>query len=250
MMVKGFTVAAAQIAPNDGDVPAAIETHVKFIEAASREHVDLVVFPELSVTGYGVKFDSEECFAVDDNRLTSIVEHCRRGNIAASVGVPLRMHGGVHLAALLIMPDGRVNVYCKRHLYGAEADFFVPGDRTGLFPVVGVNVALAICADSAAPSHAEQARKAGADLYAVGAVSSKNGYEKKSAALQGYAKLHGMNALFANFVGNTAGHRCVGGSALWNARGDVVARGTVEGECLVVGEMSDAMLTAGRFVSV
>jgi NAD+ synthase (glutamine-hydrolysing) len=48
-------VAMAQIAPVLGDVQRNLATHIEQIEAARRQHADLVIFPELSLTGYFVR---------------------------------------------------------------------------------------------------------------------------------------------------------------------------------------------------
>jgi len=45
-------VALAQIAPVLGDRQRNIELHLEQIKAAARQQVDLIVFPELSLTGY------------------------------------------------------------------------------------------------------------------------------------------------------------------------------------------------------
>ena len=45
-------VAMAQIAPALGDIQRNLALHVEQIEAARRQHADLIVFPELSLTGY------------------------------------------------------------------------------------------------------------------------------------------------------------------------------------------------------
>ena len=45
----------AQIAPALGDLPRNLALHLEQIEAARRQHADLIVFPELSLTGYFVR---------------------------------------------------------------------------------------------------------------------------------------------------------------------------------------------------
>ena len=48
-------VAMAQIAPKLGDLGHNLALHLEQIEAARRQHADLIVFPELSLTGYVVR---------------------------------------------------------------------------------------------------------------------------------------------------------------------------------------------------
>lgn len=47
-----FRVALAQIRPRLGDVGHNLKTHLQWVERAAAEHADLIVFPELSLTGY------------------------------------------------------------------------------------------------------------------------------------------------------------------------------------------------------
>ena len=54
MMTK-FKIAVAQINPALGDVEKNIKKHLSFIDKAIKKKADLIVFPELSLTGYSVK---------------------------------------------------------------------------------------------------------------------------------------------------------------------------------------------------
>src|SRR5664279_3596905 len=49
------TVGLAQLSPKIGDVEANLKTHLDYIEEAKRQGVDLLLFPELSLTGYNVQ---------------------------------------------------------------------------------------------------------------------------------------------------------------------------------------------------
>ena len=53
--VRRVRVAMAQISPMLGDVERNLALHLEQIEAARRQHADLIVFPELSLTGYVVR---------------------------------------------------------------------------------------------------------------------------------------------------------------------------------------------------
>nr|HMT11229.1 nitrilase-related carbon-nitrogen hydrolase [Ignavibacteria bacterium] len=50
-----FKVSCAQIAPALGDIEKNIKLHLKYIDKAIAKKADMVVFPELSLTGYSVK---------------------------------------------------------------------------------------------------------------------------------------------------------------------------------------------------
>jgi predicted amidohydrolase len=50
-----ITVGLAQIYPKIGDVRANLDKHLKYIDQADKTGVDLLIFPELSMTGYQVQ---------------------------------------------------------------------------------------------------------------------------------------------------------------------------------------------------
>ena len=53
--IKSKRIGVAQIAPVLGDVDANLSTHVAAVDRARAEKIDLLVFPELSLTGYRLK---------------------------------------------------------------------------------------------------------------------------------------------------------------------------------------------------
>lgn len=50
-----FKVSIAQISPVLGDIERNIKKHIQFIDKALKKKADMVIFPELSLTGYSVK---------------------------------------------------------------------------------------------------------------------------------------------------------------------------------------------------
>ena len=50
-----LNIGLAQMYPKLGDVPANLDTHLDYIERAANQGVDLLIFPELSMTGYQVQ---------------------------------------------------------------------------------------------------------------------------------------------------------------------------------------------------
>lgn len=52
-------ISIAQIEPIKGDIEKNLSKHLKFIEAASSGRSDLIMFPELSLTGYEPQFDNQ-----------------------------------------------------------------------------------------------------------------------------------------------------------------------------------------------
>jgi predicted amidohydrolase len=236
--VGELSVAAAQTLSARGAVAANLEHHCRLAMMAADAGVDVVVFPELSLTGYELDIAETLAFSAEDERLESLLAVAGRRDVSLVVGAPVRLASGLHLAAFLIEPDGNVRVYTKRHLHGDENAVFVPGSLDPILELGDDRAALAICADTTHPEHAEAAAKRGASLYLAGVFFSAEGYSANTHQLAGYAASHAMVVVMANAAGTATGFASAGGSAVWSDSGDLVAR--LDGICagLVVAKRS------------
>src|SRR5436309_1732437 len=93
-----FKIAAAQVASVRGDVEGNIGVHAAALAAAAGHGVSVLVFPELSLTGYEPDLAAELAVTTDDGRLAPLLALARRHRIEAVVGAPL--HGGAAKPAL------------------------------------------------------------------------------------------------------------------------------------------------------
>lgn len=66
------SLAAAQTAPIRGDVEANLRQHAHLVRAAAEQGAEILVFPELSLTGYELNLAAELAFAEDDARLAPL----------------------------------------------------------------------------------------------------------------------------------------------------------------------------------
>jgi predicted amidohydrolase len=130
-------VALAQIATSPAQLSRNLARHVEMTERAIAAGADLVVFPELSLSGYLLAHGvAEQALAADDARLAPLRALSQR--IAIVVGVPLReAAGGISNAALLLEGGEVRGIHRKLYLptYGMfdEGRYFIPG--TSLAPL-------------------------------------------------------------------------------------------------------------------
>ncbi len=235
-----FTIAVAQSSSKRGDIVANVRDHCAFISAAAQCQADMVVFPELSLTGYEPDIASESTVDITDKRLDPIKELAIGSDMTVVVGAPLINPGHrPHIGALIIGPD-RCAVYAKQHLHDGEEAFFLPGNDCCVVKIGAVTVGMAICADIAHESHARQAVIAGANIYAAGVLITREGFASDAALLQGYAKEHQMAVAMANYCQPTGGWIPSGKSALWDERGQLIVMADETTRCLVVAEKNDA----------
>src|SRR5262245_55051500 len=147
-MTHARSIAVAQTVPVRGDVDANLTQHLHLIDAATKERAGVLVFPELSLTGYELGLAEELAFGDDDPRLAPLVAAAAAHAMTLIVGAPVRIGARLHIGAFILTPDGGVDLYTKHRLGAfppsaccdgvvppAEATVFQPGDRNPLVPL-------------------------------------------------------------------------------------------------------------------
>jgi predicted amidohydrolase len=232
-----LTLAAAQTVPAPGDVESNLAQHLRLARAAAQEGARVVVFPELSLTGYEPELADELAFSEEDERLAPLAEAAAEGGATLVVGAPVRLAGGLHIAAFVLGADRSRELYTKRHL-GAfspdanpggpvpppEPSVFRPGDRDPLIALDGHAAALAICADTGRATHPARAAGRGATLYLASMFVIPADLEAESERFATYAARHSMAVVMADFGGPTGGLPAAGQSSIWSPRGELLVR--------------------------
>lgn len=231
--MSSWTIAAAQSGSRPGDIAWNIQHHLDFIQQAARLHVDLLMFPELSLTGYELPLMAELALSLDDPRLQPFALAAQQYQMGISIGLPLKTEDNVRLSALTFLPDGTRMAYSKRNLFGPEKEIFTAGSTVPMFGYQHHQVALAICADISVEAFARDASLRGADLYATSVLVSEQGYETDCNYLARWSREYKMAIVMANHAWPTGGYQCAGKSAFWDAEGSLVVRGG-EGEQLII----------------
>ena len=150
----------------------------------------LVLFPELSLVGYGRGLTTADALVTSDARLQPLRNLARARAVTVVAGAPLAAHAGLNIASVVFAPDGTVGTYVKQHVPDAEAATFVPGRGGPPLAVGDEVVGLAICADISQPALARAAVKQGATVYAASCLISEHGYEADAAFLRRAAVDH------------------------------------------------------------
>lgn len=216
-------IAAAQIKPDDGNIEANITQHCEWVELAANEGVQLIVFPEMSLTGYQREFAAQCSFLPEDTRLDPLKRLSAERNIIIIAGAPIDAGGQLYIGCFIMQPDGEVNRYTKQFLHGEEALFFVPGHQHNpLISLQEEKISLAICADIAHPEHALQASQRGTTVYIAGIFYTPDGMAQGYSDLRYYAATYGMDILMANYTGRSYHFPAAGLSAAWNSQGELV----------------------------
>jgi predicted amidohydrolase len=238
MPQDSLVIAAAQSASAPGDFPENIARHLRFGEIAAEQDVQMLVFPELSLTGYEPTLARANSFRPDDSRLDPLLRLAEENHMTLVAGAPiLNDKDELLVGAFAMCADGTVVTYTKEYLHSGEERFFTPGLGGSCLRVEGATVALAICADTTHPQHAASAAARGADIYAAGVLITENGYEADTALLRQYSLQHKMAVLMANHSAPTGGWVSAGKSAIWSNEGKLVAGSPGTDEALLIAKM-------------
>jgi predicted amidohydrolase len=234
-MPRSRSIAVAQTCPVKGDVPANLEEHLQLARLAAADGTQVVVFPELSLTGYELGLTSALAFSEDDPRLAPLRDAAAHYSMTLIVGAPARIGSRLHVGAFILSPDRTNELYTKHHLGAfppsascdgtvppAEATVFQPGDRNPLLRFGGNVAALAVCADIGRSSHPQQAAARGAHAYLASMFVIPSELEGEIAKLRRYAVQHSMMVALANFGGPSGGLRSAGRSAIWSETGELL----------------------------
>ncbi|MFF2245633.1 carbon-nitrogen hydrolase family protein [Arthrobacter sp. NPDC058130] len=220
--ITDLTLSAVQYAALDGGVAANVAEHIRLMEDAESHGARLVIFPELSLTGYRLDLleGPQDWVSAADARLDGIREICRRTGITAVVGAAFKEEDGTpRLASLAVHPTGVIEASFKTRLHGTEQDLFVAGRHAAVLEIDGWKVALAICFDAARPGHAEWAAGAGADIYAVSALYTAGEDNRLGLHLGARAMDNRMFSVLANLAGVTPLGPSCGLSGFWGPDG-------------------------------
>ncbi|HEY8702703.1 MAG TPA: carbon-nitrogen hydrolase family protein [Arthrobacter sp.] len=248
-MNDALTVSAVQYEALDGGVAPNAMEHVRLIEDAESHGSRLVIFPELSLTGYNLQLLEvpEGWLEPDDHRLGDIREICRRTGITAVVGGAYREPDGTpRLASLAIHPDGTVHAAFKTHLHGPEQDLFAAGNGAVLLELDGWKIALAICFDAAIPAHSTRAAAGGADAYAVSAVYTRQEEHRLALHLGARAMDNRMFGILANLGGTGVLGPSCGFSGFWGPDGLLMKRAAGTGTEVVTATLRKSALRKFR----
>lgn len=132
-----------------------VDTMVNAVKAAD---ADLVVFPELATSGYlflEQKEVADTASTVPGPMSDAFSKVAVDTDTAVVVGFPEKADGVYYNSALIVTPDGKVQVYRKNHLYNEEKLFFKPGNLGfPTFDVKGVKVGVLVCFDHMFPESA------------------------------------------------------------------------------------------------
>jgi len=245
-------LALSQISTVLGDVQANLNKHLQIIEQAHAEHVDLLVFPELSLTGYFLQ-DLVPTVALRPN----LTDPVFRKLIEASQKLDLVVgfvqedeRNRFYIASAYLSGGEVLHVHQKIYLptYGLfdEGRFFAWGDKVRAFDTRFGRVGLLVCEDFWHASLPYLLWQDGADILIFSSASPGRGLSQEpqldSARWvdhinRAYASLFTTFVAHTNRVGYEDGLHFWGGAMVYDPNGNVLARAPQQEEALLICEI-------------
>ena len=248
-----LTVGLAQIDSRLGDLDANLERHLAWIERAKAQGVDLLVFPELSLTGYRLLHLTTRVALTPGSPVLERLAEAARPMAVVAGFVEESDRGVLHNSAVLL--SGSLSVNGPRHIhrklylpsYGIfqENRFFRPGQRLDLATLPWGRTGVLICEDLWHPELARRLAVAGARLLIVpSAGPGRIGGGDVPASHESWEMLCRTTALldtcwvvYCNRVGWEEGSFYSGGSLVVRPGGELEARAPFLEEHLLVTEI-------------
>jgi len=230
-------LAAAQIKSIEQNTDANLDKHYKLVDLAAQYGVQLIVFPEMSITGYEREPGNELAFSMDHHRHSRLRNLADLHNMVIIAGAPVKIDDKLFIGSFIYMPGKETALYTKQYLHDGEKKFYSPNPNYN--PVLDLEdqrISLAICADIANPNHSANASANNSTLYLASLFYTPGGIGEAYDQLNSYARKYSMNVLMSNYTGSSYRFESAGKSAFWNKEGELVAKLDEKTEGLLIVE--------------
>ena len=244
-MKKKIKLALAQISSKRENKEENLQKIEAFTIKAKEQGADLVIFPELSLTGYVLHDQVYELAEVVPGPSTARVEElAKKTGMYIIFGMPElsgKTKATIFNTAVLVGPEGFIGkfrkMYLPTHSVFEEKRYFRPGYQTVVFNTPIGNIGLFICYDVFFPEVCRLTRLKGAELLVCISASPavRRGYFEiltAARALENTAFL-----AYVNLAGVEDGLQFWGGSRLVSPTGDLLAKAKYDEEDLVISEV-------------
>ncbi len=103
-----ITIALAQTNPIRGDIERNLAKHIGCISESASHGADVVVFPELSITGYEPDLLAALALSRSSSVVSELVNAAIRAGVIIIAGIPLANNGKKpYIASLIAFPSGK-----------------------------------------------------------------------------------------------------------------------------------------------
>lgn len=247
-MKEKIKVALAQISSKRGDKAENITKIESKVTEAKQQGAELVIFPELSLTGYTMRDQIYELAETIPGHSTTVLEQLAKKTGRYIVfGMPElseKTQATIYNTAVLIGPEGFIGKYRKMYLpthsVFEEKRYFRPGYQPSTFETKLGKIGLIICYDIFFPEVSRLTRLKGAQLIVCISASPATRRTFFETLTTARAIENTTFLAYVNLVGIEDGLQFWGGSRLIGPNGKVLVKAKYDKEDLVIGEINYA----------
>lgn len=274
--------ASVQFCHRAGDKEYNLATIARFVREAADRGVQLIVFPEMCITGYWhvVGMDRAGIAALaepvpDGPSVTTLLALAREHGVVLGAGLIEADGDALHNSYVVAEPDGSWHVHRKIHAF--EGEHITPGERYTVFAsTLGCTLGVLTCYDNNIVENARMTALLGADIllapHQTGGVASRSPHamgtidpalwearDTDPAAIEAEfrgdkgrgwlmrwlpsrAHDNGMFLVFSNGVGLDHGEVRTGNAMLIDCYGRIIAETCAARDEMVVGELDLSLL--------
>lgn len=225
-----ITLASAQINTTVGDIDSNTKKIINFIKKAEKKKVDILAFPELTITGYPPEDLVHYDHFVNSNikKLKEISKSVK--NTTVVIGFVNKIKNRLYNSAAIIENKKIKYIYNKIHLpnYGVfdEKRYFYPGEEIPILEINNTKIGISICEDiweKESPVSIQARQGAQIIININSSPFEYDKYRKRVNLIKKISKENNVYVLYTNQVGGQDELVFDGGSLLTNNMGEIIS---------------------------
>ena len=215
-------IALAQYPCVRGDIPKNINSHIEWIKKASEHDAEIILFPELSLSGYEPTLAHKLAMPIYHPDLEVFQDLSEELGIVIALGLPGKTVEGIHISQALFHPYAERMLYSKRILHGDEKPYFTEGSSRAELRVGNLDIALGICYESMQEEHWSAIDSSKSHLYLASVSKTDRGMALAHRFFSRKSREKSLPIFLSNAIGPNDNFEACGRSAAWNAHGKLV----------------------------
>lgn len=250
--MKDTTIALAVQNCIPGQVESNLAACIEFCGKAADAGADIVLFPEMNLTGYcSGKELADIATPLSETICSRLSKTAETTNITLAAGLAHLEKGGnrhrIYASQVVAFPDGRISVYKKIHAAPPEKELLSTGNQISLFHTNTVTFGIQLCYDGHFPELSTRMALDGADLIMMPHASPRGSAEEKFDSWMRHLRARAFdNSVFiaaVNQVGsNGMGLDFPGVAVVLGPDGNILAKSTGKSETLLVAKLEKNQL--------
>ncbi|MEW5909061.1 MAG: nitrilase-related carbon-nitrogen hydrolase [Thermodesulfobacteriota bacterium] len=165
-MMNDIRIAAVIFRSPIDEVPETLDRMAGYIDMANREEVEIICFPEMGVTGYGIrKSIRKSARPLTGSIPEALKEMAKQGKMVILAGMAEKgENDAIHASHLVVPPQGKTRVYRKLHIAPPEKEIYTTGNKIPVFDISGIRFGIQLCYDTHFPDLSTTMALKGADV--------------------------------------------------------------------------------------